>query len=459
MPVVKSYQKLVCEFSSNEAKSFEDTDSVICAITGNILRDSPELVTELDGGCPDESKLEAAVIRDIDNHRYNYGIFKDELIHKAIDFIYGYGELQRYIDDEDISDIDGMRFNQFSVKRHGIRSKIPVSFNSMQMFDTYCKLLVIRNGGILNNTESCCRVVDVKHRLRISVSVNPGNITGPALSIRKHRRESPGLEDLRKLGMLDEELVGMLRRLAAGDASVIFCGKYAAGKTTLLRAFINSLPEMERVHIIETEAELYPDKPYCIEQQIGKQTEIHPDQPYYIDQQAAKQPELYTDKPDCIKRKVNKQEEIQQDRFCCIEQLMRKHNLDDRTAALKELIRNALTMSMDVYCLGDISGNEALEFIKVAYSGYRGIATTYSDSAGAALDRLFALGRNACITEKDRTIKEMLGKGIDVIFYMKDFKVIEVLEVVGYDGEHDIFDYKRLYLREDGEKSNRQENG
>ena len=40
-----------------------------------------------------------------------------------------------------------------------------------------------------------------------------------------------------------------------------------------MRAFINVLPEMERVLIVESDAELYPDKPYCIEQRIKKQNE------------------------------------------------------------------------------------------------------------------------------------------------------------------------------------------
>lgn len=400
MPVVKSYQKPFHEAPANEMKSFGDIDSVICCITDNILKDSPELVTDTAGSLLNEKKLESAVIRDIESHKYNYGIFRDELIQKVINFISGYGELQRYIEDEDITDIDGIRFNQFSIKRHGIRSKIPVSFSNITMFDTYCRLIVMRNGGVLNKNE-CCRAVDVKNRLRICISISPGNITGPAISIRKHRRESLGLEDLQGLGMLDGELTGMIKRLAAEDVSVIFCGKSAAGKTTLLRAFINSLPEMDRVHIVESEAEIYPDKLYCIEQQIKKQNE------------------------------------------------------DGSTATLKGLARDALAMPMDVYCVGDISGDEALEFVKTTYSGYRGIAALYSESAEAALDRLYTLSKGASTAEDDKTIKEMLGRSINVVFYLKDFKVVEVLEVAGYDGGRDVFDYRRLYLRKDSEDKGR----
>jgi pilus assembly protein CpaF len=395
MPVVKSYQKLVHEPLENGAKKFEDIASVITCITNNILKDSPELVMETDGSRPDKRLLQSAIIKDIESNKYNYGIFRDELILRVMEFMSGYGELQQYIEDDDITDIDGMRFNQFSIKRHGFRSKIPVNFGSSKMFDTWCRLIIVRNGGNLNQNESCCRVADEKYRLRISISINPGNITGPALSIRKHRRGSCKLEDLKELGMLDDELMCMFRELAAGEASILFCGKGASGKTTLLRAFIDSLPEMERVFIVEPEAEIFPDKPYCIEQQIKKQKE------------------------------------------------------DGNAVTLKDLVREALVMPMDIYCVGDISGDEASAFVKATSTGYRGFATMHSGSAETALTRLLALSRDASIAESEKTIKEMLGRGINAVIYLKDFKVVEMLEVVGYDIEHDTFDYKRLYPHND----------
>ena len=171
------------------------------------------------------SALETAIIKDIDLHRYHLGIDRDELIRKVMDFMFGYGLLQPYIDDEDITDIDGTYYDQFVIKRHGVRSKIPVNFGSEKVLDTYCKLVAIRNGGILNENDSHCRVTDEKYRLRINVSIKPRNISSPAISIRKHRKNSYTIEDLKRLGMLDDELAALLGSLAASDASVLFCGK------------------------------------------------------------------------------------------------------------------------------------------------------------------------------------------------------------------------------------------
>lgn len=398
MPVVKSHHKLFFEASADASKSIGDINTIVSNITYDILKDWPGLVADVASGRADRSVLETAVIKDIDIHKYHCGIFRDELIRKVFDFMFGYGELQPYIEEEDITDIDGTRFNQFVIKRHGVRSKIPINLGNENFFDTYCKLVAIRNGGILNENDSHCRVADEKNRLRINVSIKPRNIAGPAISIRKHRKSSYTIEDLQCLGMLDDALVCLIRSLAWSDASVLFCGKGAAGKTTLMRAFINILPEMERVLIVESDAEIYPDKPYCIEQRMKKQNE------------------------------------------------------GGRPITLKDLVKDGLTMSLDTYCIGEITGDEAWEFIKAAFSGHRGIATTHSESAGDAFARLLTLSKGANIGESEKTIKEMLGRSINVIFYLKDFKVVEVLSVTGYDNVKDEFICNKLYSG--GQQSN-----
>lgn len=393
MPVVKSHHKLFYENKYAEYRAASDLNTIVSNITNNILKELPGLVADVSSGHVDRSVLETAIIKDIDQKKYHCGIYRDELIRKVLDFMFGYGELQPYIDEADISDIDGTRYNQFVIKRHGVRSKIPVNFGNEKIFDTYCKLVAIRNGGILNENDSHCRITDEKNRLRINVSIKPRNVAGPAISIRKHRRNSYTLQDLKRLGMLNDELHRMIVKLAMSDASILFCGKGAVGKTTLMRAFINALPEMERVLIVESDAEIYPDKPYCIEQRIKKQNE------------------------------------------------------GGRPITLKDLVRDGLTMSLDTYCVGEITGDEAWDFVKAAFSGHRGIATTHSESAEDAFARILTLSKGANIGESEKTIKEILGRSINIIFYLKDFKVVEVLEVLGYDSGVDAFEYKRLFIR------------
>lgn len=394
MPIISTLNKMLLD--SGEIFMFErdrgDIAAIISNITFNILRDSPKLVADVANGLVSRHLLETAIIKDIDKNKYHYGIFRDKLIKRVLDYMFGYGELQQYVEDEEISDIDGTKYNEFVIKRRGKREKVTVDFGSEKIFDTYCKLIAIRNGGILNENDSHCRVTDEKRRLRINVSIKPRNISGPAISIRKHRLKSYNLADLEGLGMICGEMRALIEKLAFSDATVIFCGKGAAGKTTLMRAFVNAIPEMERVLVAETDAEIYPDKPYCIEQRVKKENE------------------------------------------------------GGRPATLKDLVKDGLTMSLDSYCIGEITGDEAWEFVKASFTGHRGLATIHSESAEDTLSRLLILSKGAVnASESEKTMKEMMAKSIDVIFYLKSFKVVDVLEVLGYSPDKDTFLYNRLF--------------
>ncbi len=392
MPVVKSHHKLMLEEAHHETEDriSNDINTLVTNITFDILRDSPSLVADVANGSVSRELLHTAIIKDMDRHKYHYGLYREELIRKVFDFMFGYGELQPYVEDEDVTDIDGTRYNEFIIKKKGKRIRIPVNFGSERVFDTYCKLVAIRNRGILNENDSHCRVTDEKLRLRINVSIKPRNIASPSLSIRKHRINSYTIDELTGLGMFDEGMGVFLKNLANTDASVIFCGKGAAGKTTLMRAFVNEMPEMERVLVMESDAEIFPDKP------------------------------------------------------CCIEQRVRKPNEGGRPVTLRDLVRDGLTMSLDTYCIGEIVGDEAWEFIKAAFTGHRAIGTTHCESADGVFSRLLTLSKSANIGESEKTVKEIMGECLDYIVYLKEFKVYEVLEVTGYDRANDMFIYRSL---------------
>lgn len=392
MPAVKTLHKyLLGDFQKMRNDANGDINTLISNITFEILRDSPALVADVSNGAVERAVLETAIIKVIDGHKYHFGLNRDDLIRKVFDFMFGYGELQKYIQDDDITDIDGTRYDEFSIKKNGLRYRIPVNFGSEKIFDTYCKLVAVRNRGILNENDSHCRVTDEKNRLRINVSIKPRNISSPAISIRKHRLKSYCMDELKSAGMVNGELRHFFLRLAKTDATVIFCGKGAAGKTTLMRAFLNEFPQMERVLVAETDAELFPDKPYCIEQRV------------------------------------------------------KKANEGGRPVTLKDLVRDGLTMSLDCYCIGEVVGDEAWEFIKAAFTGHRGLATLHSESAEDAFSRLLTLCKSGNAGETEKTIKEIMAKSIDVIVYLKAYKVVEILEVIDYDIPADKFLYNRLF--------------
>ncbi len=395
MPVVHSLQVQVSELKQNIKEN--DFNDFLISITEKILIHKPEMVIDVAEGRLENTALENEIIRIIDSGK-NRTLFKrEDLIKRVFDFLFGYGELQKYIDDEEITDIDGTSYNRFVIKRNGIREKLDISFGNERIFDTYCKLIAIRNNGILNENDNHCRVTDEKNRLRINLSVRPRSITGPTISIRKHRKTAYDINDLLKLGMVNKQIKKLIESMAKCDATVIFCGKGAAGKTTLLRAFVDSMPEMERVLIAESDCEIYPNKPYCIQHRIKKKNEGGID------------------------------------------------------VTLQDLIRDGLTMSLDTYCIGEITGNEAWDFIKASFSGHRCTGTIHAENAQAVFARLMALARGESSSYSERTIMQMAAEGIDAVVYMKNFRVEEILEVTGFDADSETAVTKILYHRQTGE--------
>ena len=78
------------------------------------------------------------MIRELDRNRYHLGLYREQLIKKVMDFMFGYGLLQQYVEDEEISDIDGTKYNDFTVTRNGVRQRIDVDFGSEKMLEGYC---------------------------------------------------------------------------------------------------------------------------------------------------------------------------------------------------------------------------------------------------------------------------------------------------------------------------------
>jgi Flp pilus assembly CpaF family ATPase len=101
-------------------------------------------------------------------------------------------------------------------------------------------------------------------------------------------------------------------------------------------------------------------------------------------------------------------------------------------------------MNIDTCCLGEITGDEAWEFAKAIFDGYRGLAAISATGAEDVPDKLFSLCKGTAV-ESDKRIKEILGRSVNFLVQLKDFKVVKVLEITGYDDKRDIFEYRRRY--------------
>lgn len=173
--------------------------------------------------------------------------------------IYGYGILQKYIDNKDVSDIRVVDSNQIYVKIRGKWSIADQKFESRENLEEYIRFCAMKNDAIINFENPICIFSDKVNGLRIEVGIEPSNIECPNMVIRVHRKENQtSLEELfTKFEMLNAKSYLTLKNIMGNKVNIVLCGKGGSGKTTLLRALINEIPKETAITTNEETAELY----------------------------------------------------------------------------------------------------------------------------------------------------------------------------------------------------------
>lgn len=370
--------------------------SIVNRLLDEILIEFSSLIADIDEGNVDASILKNEIEKCISREK---GLFDPESIKTLLlDTIYGYGLLQPLILDADITDIDAPRYDYILVKRFGKIEKSPLKFESEQDFERFCKLLIIRNGGLINEVDNHSRVSDKVNHLRINVNIPPRNVEGASLNIRKHAHLSYTYEQLQTFKFFDEESKCLLQDINLQKKNLLICGKSASGKTTLLRTLIDNGDELERMLICESDTELYPQKRNAIVQYI------------------------------------------------------KKSEYGGKLFTLADLIKEGLTMSLDAYCIGEIISGEAWEYIKAGYTDHRIMGTIHASSALDALDRLLMLIENETRIEQHK-LMQIISKSIHYVIYLKGFKVQEIIKLNCFDKVQDCYQYETLYKNMSNEGS------
>lgn len=371
-------QSILEPYKSEHLAESRGSEDIVRDILDEIVLEHTGLIADVEEKKVDAGILKHQIEKYIDGKK---GIFDPESVKLEIfNTIYGYGKLEPYVNDKSISDIDAPRYDYVLIKRHGKIEETPIRFESESAFERFCKVLIIRHGGVINGVDTHCRVSDKTKHLRINVSIPPRNATGTALSIRKHPKEAYALETLCQMGFLNEGQKRWLGRINESQKNILICGKGGSGKTTLLRSLIESGKPCERVLICEADTEIYPQKKNTIVQHIQKRVAHH------------------------------------------------------EPTSLDTLIKEGLTMSLDTYCIGEITGAEALPFVKAGHTGHRVLGTIHSKGPLDALSRLLMLIESET-SLSEGVIKKMIGEAIQVIVYVKDFKIEAIVEIDTYNAE------------------------
>jgi len=384
--IINAY-KVVTKQEKQDAKTDKQ---IIKEITLSLIKEQDEIII-------DSRKQD--VMEKITSELYNKYILNDitrikNITREVMDKIYGYGILQKYIDNESISDIRVVSYNEIYVKEKGRWKKTNQAFENKEDFEEYVRFCALKNNASINFETPVVVFSDRVNSLRIESGLEPANVTGPSLVIRIHRKNlGTSLEKLYvEHGLLDKQAYNILKFKVASMSNIILCGKGGSGKTTLLKALIERIPKEYAITTNEETAEFYLTGRNVIQR-------------------------------ECI---LNRGQ--------------------DKNIDLEKLSRHSLVMSNDIIIIGELKGAEANSFFDAISTGHTGLATVHADSVTNTIDRLITLIKKDIKAQHytEQFLRRFLASGIDYVIFMKDFKVNEIAEIILNNNTGGI-EYKSLY--------------
>lgn len=253
--IINPYDFKVSEELDNVQDSSFDTKSLIKEISENILNNFQAYI---ENGKKDAVKNE---IKKLLECKYKIKVGKNyaNILSETLDRIFGYGILQKYIDDITVSDIRVVKYNGIYVKKKGKWERVQDGFDSPEELNEYIRFCTMKNNAVINNESPICIFSDRKNALRLEAGITPANVDNSNLVIRIHRKNNNmSLEELMlKEEMLTVEMYKYIIEQVKAMKSFVICGKGGSGKTTLLKAIINKLPEEVAITTSEETAELF----------------------------------------------------------------------------------------------------------------------------------------------------------------------------------------------------------
>lgn len=133
-------------------------------------------------------------------------------------------------------------------------------FHSAQHVMDVQQRLVLYGQARISEREPFCQTY-MYDGSRLTMKMPPFS-SQPTITIRRFIVEDVTLHGLQRLGTMDESVRKVLALLVQGKANGIIAGDTGTGKTTLLNALIDAIPENERIVTLESEFELRVEDRY-----------------------------------------------------------------------------------------------------------------------------------------------------------------------------------------------------
>ena len=329
---------------------------------------------------------------------------RQQIVQEILDELTGMGPLQPLLDDADVTEIMVNGPKKIYVEKGGKLIKSPVTFDDDDHVLRIIDRIILPLG---RRVDADSPTVDARlpDGSRVNAVIRPVAIDGPAITIRKFKKDKLSIQQLIDYGSLTANMAEFLRACVVARLNVVISGGTGSGKTTLLNVLSSYIPEHERIISIEDAAEL----------------------------------------------------QLQQDHIMRME--TKVANVDGTGAVtIRDLVRNSLRMRPDRIIVGECRGGEALDMLQAMNTGHDGSLTTlHANSPRDALSRLETMVLMAGMDLPLKVVRQQISSAVDLIVQQSRLndgarRVTAITEVVGMEGDTvvltDIFKFEQTGVGE-----------
>lgn len=312
---------------------------------------------------------------------------QEHLLDDICNDVLGYGPLEPLLARDDIADIMVNGADTCYIEVSGKIERTNIRFRDNAQLMNICQRIVSQVGRRVDDASPICdaRLLDGS---RVNVIAPPLSIDGPALTIRKFKKDKLKLQDLVNFKSISEAGAEILRIVGHSRCNVLISGGTGSGKTTLLNCLTGFIEPSERVITCEDSAELQLQQPHVVR--------------------------LETRPPN-----IEGSGEI----------------------SMRDLVKNCLRMRPERIIVGEVRGPEAFDLLQAMNTGHDGsMGTLHANSPREALSRVESMITMGGFSLPAKTIREMIVGSVDVVVQASRLRdgsrrIMCVTEVMGLEGD------------------------
>ncbi|MCA9269134.1 MAG: CpaF family protein, partial [Planctomycetales bacterium] len=188
---------------------------------------------------------------------------QEDLLDDICNDVLGYGPLEPLLARDDIADIMVNGAETTYIEVAGKIQLTNIQFRDNSQLMNICQRIVSQVGRRVDEASPICdaRLPDGS---RVNVIAPPLAIDGPALTIRKFKKDKLTLEQLVNFGSITPEGARVLQIIGKCRCNTIISGGTGSGKTTLLNCLTYYIEPDERIITCEDSAELQLQQPHVV---------------------------------------------------------------------------------------------------------------------------------------------------------------------------------------------------